>query len=499
MSVRQRTKQRKSLNLSDDTKWIPHKYQLSAVARGFRQNKLAYFLDPGLGKTTIILQLYKMLKQYGKAKGILLIAPIRVMELVWPLEIQKWPNFRHLKINIMHGPKKKLDYDADINIINPAGLPWLKTQLHNVRVKKWPFDMMVVDESTMFKNYDSARFMLLQNYFTKKMSRRYILTGTPIPNGYMQLFSQFKIIDEGRSLGKNITDFRYHHFKPVGPPQYRQFKLRDGADKKINKKIARYVCRMSAEEYLKLPPISINTIKVDMPKKAMKQYEKLRDEQFLQVGIKEVYPPTAASLGQKLHQIANGNLYENWDVLEKGQVPPASKRPYFKFHNAKIEALKELQTELQGKPLFVGYWYHHDLITLQAAFPKAVVINSKTTSKQAAKIERDWNAGKIPLLLAQPASVAHGLNFQKAGGDVAWYSLVYDFELYDQFIKRLWRQGAIDKVMVHFLMTRGTIDEAIFEKLMGKKVVQDDFYEVMRVYQHQLKEEWQDEQSNRAA
>ena len=160
---------------------------------------------------------------------------------------------------------------------------------------------------------------------------------------------------------------------------------------------------------------------------------------------------------------------------------------------------KELQTELQGKPLFVGYWYHHDLITLQAAFPKAVVINSKTTSKQAAKIERDWNAGKIPLLLAQPASVAHGLNFQKAGGDVAWYSLVYDFELYDQFIKRLWRQGAIDKVMVHFLMTRGTIDEAIFEKLMGKKVVQDDFYEVMRVYQHQLKEEWQDEQSNRAA
>ena len=480
-----KTKRRKSFQKAGKETWKGHRYQRQAVARGFRQHYLAYFLDPGLGKTTIILQLIKMLKLYGKNRGVLIIAPIRVMHLVWPLEIQKWSNFDHLKINVMHGPKKTLwdNKDADIHIINPAGLPWLAAQLKGKKKKNWPFDMLVVDESTMFKNYDSQRFRLLKSYFVKNMNRRYILTGTPIPNGYMQLFSQFQIVDEGGALGTSIGEYRGRHFKQLYPLEHLNFELREGEDRQINRRIAKYVCRMSAAEYLNLPPLTVNKIEVVIPPKAMKVYKELKANEYVKIKGKDVYPPTAASLGQKLHQIANGNLYEDWDVLEQGKVPSSKKRPYHKLHNAKVEALKELHTELQGKPLFVGYWYHHDLIQLQEAFPKLRVINSKTSVKEAAQIEKDWNNGKIPMLAAQPASVAHGLNFQKAGGDVAWFSLVYDFELYDQFIKRLWRQGAMKHVTIHFLMGKGTIDEAIFVKLMNKEIVQDDFYSVVEEYQ----------------
>ena len=486
-SKRRKSTQRKSFRREDKPTWKAHRYQIQAVARGFRQRFLAYFLDPGLGKTTIILQLIKMLRLYGKNKGVLVIAPIRVAHLVWPLETQKWSNFSHMKVNVMHGNKKDLwgNLDCDIHVINPAGLPWLKAQLKGKRKKDWPFDMLVVDESTVFKTYDSARFKMLKKYFIKQFDRRYILTGTPIPNGYIQLFSQFQIVDEGGSLGTLVTGYREKYFrqKPGTNPKHQQFELLVGAERKINAQIARFVVRMSAEEYLNLPPLTVNRILVDMPKKAIKVYNELKATKYVNIDGKDVIPPTAASLGQKLHQIANGNLYENWDVLEQGQVPPSTKRPYHALHTAKIDALKELISELQGKPLFIGYWYHHDLVTLQAAFPGIRVINSKTTTEEAAKIERDWNAGKIDLLAAQPASVAHGLNFQGAGGDVFWYSLIYDFEFYDQFIKRLWRQGATKHVTLHFAISRNTIDEAIFQRLMEKKRCQDDFYAVLEIYQ----------------
>lgn len=487
MSVIRKKARRRSLKRKEKPLWEGHGYQREAVGRGFKQKFLAYFLDPGLGKTTIILSLLKMLLMYRKTKGVLIIAPIRVMHLVWPLEVQKWRNFDDLKVNVMHGDKKDLwsNLDADIHIINPAGLPWLVKQLKGKRVANWPFDMLVVDESTMFKTYSSQRFKLLRNYFVAKMKRRYILTGTPIPNGYIQLFSQFQIVDEGFSLGTGIGQYRdlYFRLKPYTDPKHQQYELLPGHGEKINQKIARFVCRMSAEEYLTLPPITINTIHVEMPPKAKKIYGNLEKDEFVTIKGKDVYPPTAASLGQKLHQICNGNLYEDWDVLTQGQVPSSKNRPYHKLHTAKIDALKELIAELQGKPLFIGYWYHHDLQTLKDAFPDLVVLNSKTSDKEALRIENKWNAGKIQLLAAQPASVAHGLNFQKAGGDVCWYSLVYDFELYDQFIKRLWRQGAFKNVVVHFLMMLDTIDDAIFEKLMAKKVCQDDFYDVMTRYQ----------------
>lgn len=450
-------------------RWHGHTYQRKVIAKGFRQKYLALFLDPGLGKTSIILQLFKMLRMYGKVRGVLIVAPIRVCHLVWPLEVKKWKNFRHLKVNVMHGPKKRLwGVDADIHIINPDGLPWLLAQLKGKRTDAFPFDMLVVDESTLFKSYDSTRFKNIKK-LVPRMKRRYILTGTPIPNGYLQLFSQMQIVDEGFSLGTKIGHYRSEYFKQTGPREFNQWTLRDGQERRISRKIAPFVVRMSADDYLTLPPLTENRIWVDLPPKARKAYDTLQEEMFAVIKGKEVYPPTAASLSQKLHQIANGRLYENWDVEELGKVPPAKDRPQILLHTEKLDALEELLAELNGKPLFVGYWYYHDLQAMQSRFKNLRVLNSKTSTKEAAKIEYEWNAGKIPLLAAHPASVAHGLNFQKAGGHICWYSLIHDFEMYDQFIKRLYRQGATGPISNHFLMARNTIDEHIYQSTVVDK------------------------------
>ncbi len=368
-------------------RWLGHGYQKEAVLRGFEQRFLAYFLDPGLGKTTIILQLYKMLKLYGKLdKGMLIIAPIRVCYLVWPLEVAKWKNFNHLSVNIMHGPDKNLwdNQHADLHIINPEGIPWLLSQLKGKRKVNWPFQMMVNDESTLFKNHSSARFKNIRK-IVPYMQRRYILTGTPIPNGYEQLFSQMQIVDEGWTLGKKIGEYRYRYFDSetqyYGNVKFPKYTLKEHGEENINKKIAPFVVRMSGEEYLNLPPLIENKIYVELPKKAVKQYKTLKTEMFLEIDGKDVYPPTAASVCQKLHQMSNGNLYENWDELEFGKVPPSHKRPYFKIHTKKLDALEELISELNGKPLFVAYWYYHDLEALKSRFKNAVVLNSKTSEK----------------------------------------------------------------------------------------------------------------------
>ena len=384
----------------------------------------------------------------------------------------------------MHGPDKNLwdNADADFHIINPEGLPWLLNELKGKKVDNWPFNMLVNDESTLFKNFSSVRFKNLKKLIPK-FSRRYILTGTPIPNGYLQLLSQIFIVDEGRSLGKKIGEYRYAHFEQYGPPQWKQFKIRTGEAEVINKKIAPFTIRLSASDHLSLPPLIPNPILIDLPKKVRKQYDELEEQLFLEIDGKDVYPPTAASVCQKLHQICSGNLYEDWDVLELGKVPPSKKRPYFHLHKEKIHALEELIAELNGKPIFVAYWYHHELIELQKHFKNARVINSKTSDKEAMEIEKQWNSGSIPVLFAQPASVAHGLNFQGAGGDVCWYSLIYDFEVYAQFIARLWRQGAKCAVRNHFLIIRESIDELIYKKLNKKKGDQQEFFDLLDVYQ----------------
>jgi len=422
----------------------------------------------------------------------LIIAPIRVCYLVWPLEVAKWQNFDHLNINIMHGPKKNLwtNEHADLHIINPDGLPWLLSQLKGKRKTNWPFQMMVNDESTLFKNHSSTRFKNIKKIIPH-MQRRYILTGTPIPNGYEQLFSQMQIVDEGWTLGNKIGEYHRRYFDSetqyFGQAKFEKYTLMDNGEKRINKKIAPFVVRMSTEDHLNLPPLINNKIYVELPKKVEKQYSTLKKEMFLEIDGKDVYPPTAASVCQKLHQMANGNLYENWDELELGKVPPSHKRPYFKLHTKKLDALEELLHELNGKPLFVAYWYYHDLESIKGRFKNAVVLNSKTSEREAVIIEKRWNAGKIDLLIAQPASVAHGLNFQYAGGDICWYSLIYDYEIFEQFIKRVHRQGVKDAVRNHFLMAKGTIDEVIFNKLQDKKDNQDEFFSLLSLYQKLIK------------
>ena len=476
------TKKQSTRRLTSKERWRGHNYQRYCVIRGFEQKFLAYFVDPGLGKTTIILQLYKMLKMYGKSKGMIVVAPIRVCYLVWPLEVKKWSNFSHLKINVMHGNKKFLDPNADINIINPDGLPWLYQQLKGKRRANWPFDMLVCDESTMFKNTKSQRFKYIR-HFRKFVNRSYILTGTPIPNGYMQLFSQMQIVDQGFSLGTKIGEYRNRHFKQVGKPEWGQYELIEGQDEAINKRIAKFVVRLDAKDHMDLPPLIENKIEIELPAKVMKQYKTLEKEMFLELDGKDVYPPTPASVGQKLHQICNGRLYEDWDFLEEGCPPPSKNRPFFQLHKEKLYALEELINELNGKPLFTAYWYHHDLDAILGHFKNVVVINSKTREKDLVKIERDWNNGKIQHLVAQPAAVAHGLNFQKADADICWYSLIHDYEIYEQFIRRRQRQGMVGQCRNHFLVARGTIDLKMYNRLHEKELRQISFFDLCKEYQ----------------
>lgn len=473
------TRKKKQTKLSKPS-WNGHKYQLECVRRGLDQKFLAFFLDPGLGKTTIILQLYKILKFYRKSKGILVIAPIRVCELVWPEEVKKWSNFQHFKVHELRGNKKNLKIKADIYVTNPETLPWLFKNLSRAR-KNWPFDMVVCDESTLFKSHTSQRFHNIKQ-IVPKFERRYLLTGTPIPNGYEQLFSQMQIIDEGRSLGTKIGKYRADHFQPHGNPKWYQYKLREGEEHAINKKIAPYVMRVAAEGNIEMPELRHNQIKIKMPPKATKQYETLKKELFLEIEDKEIYPASASVLGMKLQQIANGCLYEDQDLLAKPL--PSHKRKYFKLHDAKITAIKELQAELQYKPMLVAYWYYHDLMQLKKAFGKnCVALNKHCSSKGALKIQRDWNAGKLPVLLMNPASGAHGLNLQGAGSDVVLFSMLYDFELFDQFYRRIWRQGVKNAVTIHYLMSQNTIDQVIYSKLLDKSANQEKFFEIIADYQ----------------
>jgi len=447
-------------------RWAPHNYQVKCIARGFEEDALAFFLDPGLGKTSIMLALFKMLKMYGIVKRMLVVAPIRVCYLVWPLEIQKWVNFEGLSINVLHGPSKKVS-EADIHVINPEGLDWLVETLG----KDTPFEMLVCDESTLFKNNKSARTKLMKK-FSARFERRYILTGTPVPNGYMGLFSQMYIMNQGAVLGKRITRFRSTHFSQIGNPKHQIYKIRKGEDARINKRVSKNVIRLSAQDYLTLPKLSRNTIFVSLPKRARKIYDELEKELYTEINNEEIVPMSPVSVGHKLRQLCGGFLYKDVDPL----APVPKKRQYYHIHTAKIEALKKLIESNGGKPLLVAYWYKHEAEQLKMHFKNAVFVAQGASEKMLLEYEKNWNSGRVKVMFVQPMTIAHGVNLQHAGGDICWYSMIYDFELYDQLVARLWRQGATKQVTNHFLIVKDSIDEVILKTLKCKGIQQDGFF-----------------------
>lgn len=466
--------------------YTPHEYQKTAIAFAVQNECFGLFLDPGLGKTSVSMSVIKQLRMLNKIKGALIVAPLRVVYSVWPAEAKKWKQFNKLSVGILHGPKKDkvLAEKHDIYVINPEGIKWLFTKgLH--RKSNWPFDMLLIDESTKFKNPDAKRLRYMKKKLYK-FKRRGILTGTPAPRSLLDLYGQMLLLDEGETFGSRIGQFKERFFYHTGYKGY-QLELKPGAEESIYRKIAPYVLRMSAEDHLDMPEKVFNDIWVDLPKDAREKYDEFEKELFMEIDNDEVNAINNSVLYGKCQQIANGGIYKDQDPLEKKLS--AKQRGWYNIHNAKTEALRDIVDELRGKPVLVSYNFHHDLVRLQKEFGTAKkqipFIGSGVSGKEGDKIANQWNSGKINMLFGHPASMGHGLNIQNQGNDVVFYSLTDDFENFEQFYRRIYRQGVKgSQVRIHLIMARDTVDEAIWAKLQKKDDNQQSLLHYLKQYRN---------------
>ena len=377
------------------------------------------------------------------------------------------------------GPKK------DIYLINPEGLPWLhKTLLDGLsKGKKCPFNVLWIDESTKFKTFDSVRFGLLTDMLPLFI-RRYIMTGTPAPRSLLDLWSQFYVLDEGKTLGHNYYEFRSKYFQRHEYNKYR-WDIRDGSAKSIHDLVAPLTLEMSSEDYLDMPEILFNDIVIDLPEKAQKHYREMEKAFFTALDGMEASSEAQAQASMKCQQIANGRVYEDIpDDLDEDEVKAFKKRrKTLNIHKAKQEALLDLVDELNGKPLLIAYHFKHDLAAIKDALGDDIAhIGSGVSAAKAKQIEDDWNAGKIKILVGHPDSMAHGLNLQDGGNDVCWYSLTWNLENYIQFYKRIWRQGVIGSCRCHHLIARNTTDEAMMTRLGERAEEQRDLRTALKMY-----------------
>lgn len=471
--------------------WKPHAYQKKAVKFLLEHGAGALLLDPGLGKSSITLAALKMLKERKMLERVLLVAPLRVCHSVWPNEMQKWEDFNDLTHVVLHGKDKEdlLARDADIYIINPDGLPWLfgmDDESGRVDMRRWRrhgFDTLVVDELSKFKHTKSRRFRAMRQVIGS-FRRRWGLTGSPAANGLMDLFGQLYVLDEGRSLGKYVTHYRMKYF--VQSYDGYSWKLRDGADEEIYERIRPVALRMSGEDYLDLPQRVDNVIRVELPKKARQVYDQVESEFVAAIDDDLIVAANAAAASTKCRQVANGGVYV--DDLEASLggagLARSTEREVLDLHEAKLDALEDLVDELQGSPLLVAYDFEHDLKRIRKRLGKDVPhIGGGVTAKRSAELAAAWNRGEIPVLLGHPQAMAHGLNMQGAGSHVCWHSLTWNFELYDQFVRRVLRQGSkAEKVFVHHIVARDTVDEAVLASLRSKRRGQDALFEALTNY-----------------
>lgn len=466
--------------------WVPRSYAKKAVQFLLKNACAALFLDPGLGKTSITLAALKLLLKKKQINKVLVIAPLRVCHLVWPKEGQKWKDFNGLRITVLHGPEKddRLNSEADIYVINPEGLDWLikptkeitvgkggkkKVKL-KVDIKRWKalgFDTLVIDELSKFKHRDSLRFRTLK-LIHHLFGRRWGLTGSPAANGLVDLFGQAYILDEGRTFGPYITHFQRSYFEK-GYDGF-SWHLRPEAEQKIYERIKPLALRMAAEDYLDMPDLIENNIYVQLPAGARKIYGEMERDLLTQIEEKTVTAANAAVASGKLRQIANGGLYHGQELLDIVQGKQ-TKKTWTNLHDVKCDALEELIEELQGAPLLVAYDFHHDLDRLQKRFgAKVPVIGGGTSMKTTIEIERAWNAGELSLVFAHMQAMAHGLNLQEVAQHVCCYAMNWNYELYDQFVRRVFRQGnKHSRVFVHHILAEDTIDEHVMLPLIKSK------------------------------
>lgn len=446
-------------------KFTPHPYQRRATEFALENRKCALWLDMGLGKTASTLLAVKRLVWSGETNKVLVVAPLRVARSTWPAEIAKWDDFNELTYTVLAGATqaqrlRRLDADVDIYLVNYELLKWLV----NHYGKRWPFDTVVLDESSRMKSPSSHRFRAMRRALP--YVRRLIeLTGTPSPNGLLDLWSQAYLLDGGERLGKTFGAYKQRWFYAGDYYGYTLVPY-SHAQRQIEKKLSDICMSMRAEDYLDLPELVSVTVPVDMGPRALKAYKALEDDMYAVLDTAEVEVFNTAALTNKCLQFANGAVY-----MTDEQDP--EKRHTHLAHDAKLDALEELLEDV-NEPVLVAYWYQSDLERLQARFPDGEVLGGDD-----ALIER-WNAKQVSLMFIHPGSAGHGLNLQAGGNVLVWFSMTWNLELYQQTNARLHRQGQEKPVIVHHLVCTGTLDEVVMERLASKAAVQDLLIERMR-------------------
>lgn len=441
-------------------KYKPHNYQQFATDFILNQSICCLMLDMGLGKTVITLTaLWQIALDSFDVSRVLVIAPKRVAEDTWPKELAKWEHLTGLTSSLVLGSaaerKAALQRKAFLYIINRENVAWL------VKNHYWDFDMVVIDELSSFKSNKAERFKAMKK--VRPMVTRIVgLTGTPAPNTLLDLWPQMYLMDMGQRLGRFIGGFRDRFFLPDKRNReiIYSYKPREGAEDAIYALISDICISMKAADYLDMPERIDNRIEVSMSPKERKLYDDFQKDMVLSIGDEELDAANAASLSNKLLQMANGAVYG-----EDKKVLP--------IHDRKLDALEDLVEAANGKPLLVAYWYKHDLQRIKARFKNARCIDT-------AKDIDDWNAGQIPLALIHPASAGHGLNLQDGGCTIVWFGLTWSLELYQQLNARLWRQGQKHTVVIHHIITKGTHDEDVMRALENKDTRQSALIEAVR-------------------
>lgn len=445
-------------------KFIPHDYQKRAVSFIREHEAAGLFLEMGLGKTVITLTaIDELMNDSFEVSRVLVIAPLRVAEDTWSRESNKWDHLKHLKISKILGSAadriRALKAQADIYVINRENVVWLVEYLEENRMK-WPFDMVVIDELSSFKNNQAKRFKALRR-MRPAIDRIVGLTGTPAANSLMDLWAEMYLLDRGERLGRTLTAYRGNWFRPGYGNGYVTYKWepRRGALEAITKRIADITVSMKAEDYLTLPDKVESTIEVSLDEKGLKAYKEMEKESLIELEGEEIAALDAAAVMSKLLQMANGFIYDE------------AHNPRH-IHEAKLDALGEI-LEAAESPVLVYYNFQADKDAILSRFHDARLLENDSTIEE-------WNKGKIKILLAHPASAGYGLNLQDGGHIMAWYGLPWSLEQYLQAVARLQRQGQKYPVMVYHLIAKGTVDEQVVASLSKKDMTQSALINILK-------------------
>lgn len=443
-------------------KFIPHEYQAYAISHIESHKEAALFLDMGLGKTVITLTAINELAfDFFEVSKVLVIAPLRVARDTWPAEIKKWDHLNLLSYSVAVGSveerRRALWKKALVYIINRENVDWLVNQSG----LPFDYDMVVIDELSSFKSGKARRFRSLLKV-RPQVKRIVGLTGTPSGNGLMDLWAEFKLLDLGKRLGRFITRYRETFFLPDKRNQQIIFsyKPKPEAAKRIYGLISDMTISMKSVDFLDMPPLVTNVIPVELSEKERRQYELLKADMVLSLGDQEIDAKNAAALSGKLLQMANGAVYD-----EEGEV--------ISIHDRKLDALEDVIEGANGKPVLVAYWFRHDLERMKKRFTGLREIRSSEDIT-------DWNEGKIAVAAIHPASAGHGLNLQQGGSMLVWFGLTWSLELYQQTNARLWRQGQKNMVIIHHIVTKGTIDEQVMRALKRKDRTQEALIDAVK-------------------